>query len=222
MCRKLDLQKVSVQKSSMSKIPCDKCGALILPATAEATGGMCMACKQGIREGMEASRAYYQKLKEYDPFRELWVSLVKRSTDNRELAGWSIEEKIYFSVCLMEGEVYNGGFDQYFTNSSGDYYAFALDGLEKMEAANSARILKEAARTMFGTDCPPDSQSERWRIMNSNVRRLAELVTRHHRSAQLDRLSKDFYGDPDHLADRLTAFAEEHGLVAPFLKNPNE
>lgn len=171
---------------------------------------------------MEASRAYYQKLKEYDPFRELWVSLVKRSAENRELDGWSIEEKVYFSVCLMEGEVYNGGFDQYFTNSSGDYYRLALQGLEKMEAANSARLLREAARTMFDTDPPPDSQSERWRITNSKVRRLTELVTRHHRSAQLERLDKHFYEDPDHLADRLTTFAEEHGLVAPFLQNPNE
>jgi hypothetical protein len=219
---KLDLPRVGGQKSSMSKIPCDKCGALILPTTAEATGGICMACKQGIRESMEASRAYYQKLKEYDPFRELWVSLVKRSADNQELDGWSIQEKVYFSVCLMEGDVYNGGFDQYFYNSSGNYYRLALSGLEEMGAENSARLLKEAARTMFDTDYPPDSRSERWRITNSKVRRLTELVTRHHRSARLERLDKQFYEDPDRLADRLNAFAEGHGLVAPFMQNPNE
>lgn len=206
----------------MSKIPCDTCGALILPATAEKTGGICMACKQGIRESIEASRAYYQKMKEYDPFRELWVSLVKRSSDNPKLDAWSTEEKMYFSVCLMEGEIYNGGFDQYFTNSSGDYYRLALDGLEQMEATYSARLLKEAARAMFGTDYPPDSQSERWRVTNSKVRRLTELVTRHHRSAQLERLDKRFYEDPDKLLDRLTVYAEVNGLVAPFLRSPND
>jgi hypothetical protein len=35
----------------ITRIPCDKCGAEILPTTAVATGGICMACKQGIRRG---------------------------------------------------------------------------------------------------------------------------------------------------------------------------
>jgi DNA-directed RNA polymerase subunit M/transcription elongation factor TFIIS len=200
----------------MNKIPCEKCGALILPTTAESTGGVCMACKQGIRESMEASRAYYQKLKEYDPFRELWVSMVKRSSANRKLDGWSTEEKVYFSVCLMEGDVFNGGFEQYFTNSSGDYYSLALDGLERMKAVQSARLLADAASFLVGNDCPPDSQSERWRVTNSKVRRLSELVTRHHRSTRLERLDKRFYEDPDQLADRLAEYAEDNGLVPRF------
>jgi hypothetical protein len=204
----------------MNKVPCQKCGALILPTTAESTGGVCMACKQGIRESMEASRAYYQKLKEYDPFRALWVSLVERSADNRALDGWSDEEKTYFCVCLLEGEVCNGGFDQYFSNSSGDYYSLALDGLVKIEATQSIQILREAARVLFGSSGPPADRSERWRITNSRVRRLADLVTRHHRSAELERLDKRFWGDPDQIADRLTAYAEEKGLVAPFIRDP--
>jgi len=180
-----------------------------------------MACKQGIRENLEASRAYYQKLKEYDPFRELWISLVKRSSGNRKLEGWSAEEKAYFAVCLLEGEVYNGGFDQYFSNSSGDHYNLALHGLEAMGATHSADLLKEAARTLFGTNCPPDDQSERWRITRSKARGLADVLTRHRRSTQLERLDKLFYEDPDQLAGRLTAYAEGTGLVAPFLDDPN-
>ena len=35
----------------ITRIPCNKCGSEILPTTAEATGGICMACKQGIRRG---------------------------------------------------------------------------------------------------------------------------------------------------------------------------
>ena len=30
----------------MERIPCSKCGAMILPATAQATGGICMPCKK--------------------------------------------------------------------------------------------------------------------------------------------------------------------------------
>lgn len=35
----------------ITRVPCQTCGAEILPATAQATGGICMACKQGIRRG---------------------------------------------------------------------------------------------------------------------------------------------------------------------------
>lgn len=42
------------------KIPCKECQELILPRTAEKTGGICMACKQGIRESIEQSKASWQ------------------------------------------------------------------------------------------------------------------------------------------------------------------
>jgi hypothetical protein len=38
------------------RIPCPKCGALILPMTATATGGVCMPCHKGIRQDIEAAR----------------------------------------------------------------------------------------------------------------------------------------------------------------------
>lgn len=70
----------------MEKIPCKDCGALILPVTAENTGGICMACKQGIRADIEKSRAYYASLREYDPVQELWKSLVKKSSNEPNLS----------------------------------------------------------------------------------------------------------------------------------------
>lgn len=42
-----------------SKISCKKCGALILPSTAEGTGGICMPCHEGSREGIEESLEWY-------------------------------------------------------------------------------------------------------------------------------------------------------------------
>ena len=46
------------------RIPCKRCGAEILPATAQATGGVCMACKNGIRKDIEKSKDYYRKERE--------------------------------------------------------------------------------------------------------------------------------------------------------------
>ena len=55
------------------RIPCKRCGAEILPATAQATGGVCMACKNGIRKDIEKSKDYYRKEREkeaaYAPLR---------------------------------------------------------------------------------------------------------------------------------------------------------
>lgn len=204
----------------MEKIPCNECGALILPATAESTGGICMACKQGIRKSMDASRAYYESLKVYDPTRELWNSLVKRSSLDASLANLSPHEQRYFAVLLLEGEVYNGGFDQFFSNSSGDYYYIAVDGLAELGALSSLKFAREAADAIFGKRGPPVDRAERLRIMNGKTRQLSEVLTRYRQSSRLERLDEQFWEDPDQLADRLSAYAEQHGLIAPFMEGP--
>jgi hypothetical protein len=55
------------------RIPCKECGAEILPTTAQATGGVCMACKNGIRKNIEKSKEYYRQEREkeaaYAPLR---------------------------------------------------------------------------------------------------------------------------------------------------------
>ncbi len=95
------------------KIPCKDCNELILPATAKKTGGVCMACKQGIRGAIEQSKEYYRKLKEYDPHRELWESLMEKE-DRYGFDNFTKEEKIYISINVFDGEVYNGGIEQFF------------------------------------------------------------------------------------------------------------
>lgn len=41
----------------MSKVPCKRCGAMILPETAERTDGQCMPCKKGLRQMWEHQEA---------------------------------------------------------------------------------------------------------------------------------------------------------------------
>ena len=41
----------------MSKTACERCGAMILPETAEQTGGQCMPCKKGLRQMWERQKA---------------------------------------------------------------------------------------------------------------------------------------------------------------------
>jgi len=44
-------------------IPCESCGVLILPSTAAKTGGVCMPCKNGHRQGIEESKTERQREK---------------------------------------------------------------------------------------------------------------------------------------------------------------
>jgi len=168
---------------------------------------------------MDASRAYYGSLKQYDPFRDLWKSLVERSSDDPRLTQLSREEQRYFAVSLLEGEVYNGGFDQFFRNSSGDHCHLAATGLEELGASSSLAILREAAQTVFGSASPPVNQSERCRIMDSRTSRLPEVLNGFRQASRLEHLDKRFCEDPDHLGDRLRAYAADKDLVAPFLRN---
>jgi len=194
----------------MQKLPCNDCGALILPTTAESTGGVCMACKQGIRQAIERSRAYYKARAQYDPAEALWKSLVKRSSEDPLLTTLSDAERTYFTVCLLDGEVYNGGFDQFFSNSSGAYYAEAASGLAELGALNALKILWEAAETIFGNDAPPKDRAKRWEMMKQRQGQQPN------RESSLDALDEEYWHDPDDLGDRLQAYADRTGLVERF------
>ncbi len=147
-------------------------------------------------------------MKQYDPLEELWKSLVKRSSADPYLESFSENELTYFTVTLLEGEIYNGGFDQYFSNSSGNFYREAMAGLEELGANQSLKIARKAAEVIFGAAEPPRDRTKRWDLMRGT-----QGVTQ---SARLDELDKLFYLDNDGLLDLLTAYAETHDLTKPF------
>ena len=195
----------------MEKVPCTECGALILPATASETGGVCMACKRGIRKNIERSKADYRRRKEYDPFRELWLSLVKRVHETPGgFDSLTEDEKAYFAVAVLDGEVYNGGFDQFFNNSSGEYFEDAQHGLTKLGAETSLRLLQGAAHILFGETVPAKDRAERWAQLQQNP----EAAD----APELAQLDNEYCSDPDKLSDALNDFAEARGLVTPFRK----
>ena len=175
----------------------------MLAATAARTGGLCMACKQGIRKNIEASKIYYQQQRKPDPFRDFWRALVNRVHDTPDgFYRLSPPEQTYFSVCLLEGEVYNGGMHQFFYNSSGDYYAEALRGLQELGAMRCHALLVAACREFFPGDEPPRETTARRDILPEP-------------SHDLDDIDREFWADPDKLGDRLRRYAIDHQLVGP-------
>lgn len=191
------------------KIPCSTCSTLILPETAKRTGGLCVPCKSGTRLQIEASKVATKRQRELDatdPFRLYWRELVERVyKSDAGLARLSDVERQYWAVGCLSGEVYNGGFDQYFHNSSGGTYSAAVDGLKAMGATTSLLLLQKAKQMIFGFADVPEEQCARWRIQTS--------VESDSLQQRLDELDKQFCDDPDDLAMRSETFAVSHGLV---------
>ena len=78
----------------------------------------------------------------------------------------------------MNSQVINGGFNQYFTNSAGDFWQEARTGLEQIDAKKSHIILVEVL-SFFGPDGPKGEQGDRVLAMSQwsadKTKRLAVL-----------------------------------------------
>ncbi len=204
------------------KIPCKECGTEILPTTAKSTGGLCRPCDQGTRESIEKSKKYYKKQKEYDPHRELWISLVKRT--HREDGGFdrdgfdrlSPNEKLYYSVTVLDGEVYNGGMHQFFSNSSGSLFKEVVKGLEILGFKHTLDLLLEAKEILFGEIEPPDDNTERYDVMRQYPEEDDASIPKW--SFDLERINKAYWDSKEKIAERVILFAVEKGLIEPFEK----
>jgi hypothetical protein len=165
-----------------------------------------MPCKNGTRKSMEQNKENAIRERELDktcPFREYWRDLVHRVYDeNLGFASLTEEEKLYYSVCVLIGEVYNGGFVQFFDNSSGSQYRYAELGLIRMRAKSSIILLREAKSSLFGNQSVPKDQVERFNVMRQRTD-----------EPDLNSLDTEFYKDTDKLDKKTEAFAIEHGLV---------
>lgn len=191
----------------MQKVGCTKCGALILPATAERNGGVCMACKAGIRKSMERSKQYYQEQRELDktdPERLYWKALVGRvHGEGGGFNSLTAAEQKYYAAHVLLGEVCNGGFDQYFHNHSGEYYTAASAALLELGAQKTLRLLREAKVQFFGAEEVPTDTAARRQYMAKHPVSSTERVSA---------LEKEFWSNPDSLEEMLGEYAASHKL----------
>jgi hypothetical protein len=168
-----------------------------------------MPCKTGTRESIEAGKLWHRRERELDatdPFRKLWRALVHRVHDTPlGFEGLSDDERMYFAVGLLDGEVYNGGFDQYLWNSSSTYYSYAERGLMELRADECLRLLHEAVDLAFRDRRFPEDGQER--------RSLLQSLEGPELSQALERLDQAYWKDPDGLAERLERFARDRRLI---------
>ena len=156
----------------------------------------------------------------FDPYQELWRSLVDRVYKTREgFGGLSENERTYFAVMILGGEVHNGGMEQFFSNSSGEFYEEALQGLGKIGATSFQELLSRAAAILFGEKDPPKDVDERNDLMYLHTEEGDESLPDW--SRELTEIDKYFWANFDALADLLQGFADAHELVAPFAGDEN-
>ncbi len=210
---------------------CLECGATILVATAAKTGGKCIPCARGTRAKIEESkrRAIEQRewerkkhealerikriahptfgdfLTEEDPIGVLWPFLVdtvfreRSAQENVELL-MPNAQVLYFAQ-ILDAEVFNGGFHQYFSNSSGKYAHETVVALKTLKAPLAANVLLRAIGT-FPNKRVPQSRAERNEELDKTD------------AKALDVLDDEYYalekGAEEDLGERILSFMRQH------------
>jgi len=109
-------------------------------------------------------------------------------------------EKALLCVYMLNGEVNNGGFDQFYFNSSGDIAWDTPRALEAMGAMKTANLARQA-NAMFGDEGPSADRAKRWKQMDA----LPEAAKK-----RWDELDTEFFRDEEHLYELLRQYVQTH------------
>jgi hypothetical protein len=105
--------------------------------------------------------------------------------------GLSHPEKVLNSVFWLDAEINNGGFDQFFYNSSGNHANETAAALEEIGAGHTAELVRKAISYFPGGSPSPDIYKRRkmWDLINEDI------------SAQWNLLDTQFYKYDDPLEE---------------------
>lgn len=111
-------------------------------------------------------------------------------------------EKNVLYIEMLEAQVNNGGFDQYFFNSSGEYAYETLTALEQVGASKAAELLEQAIKAFPQLPIPKDTEQRR-ELMEDLPERISDIW---------EQLDDKFYEYPDNIG----------GLTIAYVKNNKE
>ncbi|MCG3131032.1 MAG: hypothetical protein FLDDKLPJ_01807 [Phycisphaerae bacterium] len=114
--------------------------------------------------------------------------------------GLTQPQRNFSAVWMLEAEVNNGGFSQYFFNSWSDHWPDALTGLNAIGARRTAEILQRAV-AVFGPEGPATDREAR-------MDQLSKLIDRCEK--ELDDLDDQFYKETDPLYVQYMLYAAKH------------
>jgi hypothetical protein len=117
-----------------------------------------------------------------------------------EFAIQSFPQKVFSSVWAVESEVNNGGFSQYFLNSSAETAAFVAEALEAIGAPKTAQICRRAIKGAFPKGLPSAQQE-----ISSLAAEFSDKTL-----DRLDALDSEFLAYPHDLTALLYAYVSRH------------
>jgi hypothetical protein len=126
--------------------------------------------------------------------------LNERSAYGEDLSGLSDAQKTVLFVENLEREANNGGFHQFYWNTSGDYAHETLAGLITIGALHMAAILQQANAAWPHGEVPTNSITRRH--LQETIGPQAEAVW--------EQCDQQFYAYPDDIASLLWAYVKQH------------
>jgi hypothetical protein len=124
----------------------------------------------------------------------------KTSFGKQDFISQSAPQKVFSAIWAVESEVNNGGFSQYFFNSSAESASFVAEALETIGAPKTADICKRAITAAF-----PDGLPESEDAIRSAAADFPDNVL-----ATLEPLDQEFFSYPHDLTDLLFSYVSEH------------
>lgn len=112
----------------------------------------------------------------------------------------SVPQKVFSAIWALESEVNNGGFSQYFLNSSSETAGFVAEALETIGAPRTAEICKRAIGAAFPEGLPPTPEAIS----------LAASDFPDETEEKLDALDREFYQYPHNLTELLFAYVAKY------------
>ena len=124
----------------------------------------------------------------------------RTSFGKQDFSAQSFPQKVFSAIWAVESEVNNGGFAQYFFNSSSETAGFVVEALQTIGAPLTADICKRAIGTAFPGGLPKSPEA-----IGSAAADFSDEM-----EAELDALDREFYRYPHDLTELLFAYVSRH------------
>ncbi|WP_425466194.1 DMP19 family protein [Paenibacillus methanolicus] len=126
--------------------------------------------------------------------RDLWFDFAAAFVQRKNASGWdalSVQEQEIAALWMLEADVYNGGFLQFFCNGGEEAYNYAVRALQAIGAVHALDVVKS------GYACIEHLSED------NRLTQLWDIPTflTEEETAILDKLDARFWQDPDRIAE---------------------
>jgi hypothetical protein len=117
-----------------------------------------------------------------------------------DFSAQSVPQKVFSSIWVVESEVNNGGFSQYFQNVLDETAEFVVEALETIGAPTTADICRRAIATAFPNGLPSSPEA-----ISAGASDFSDET-----EEKLNELDQEFFQYPHDLTQLLFAYVSKH------------